>query len=70
MSEFKELNESELKDYINELVEEYYDDYIKTEERKNIFVNQVFDTALNTCEYFSDVNTLVDGILIGWFMPR
>jgi phosphatidylinositol kinase/protein kinase (PI-3 family) len=70
MSEFKQLNEHELKDFINQLVEEYYDDYIETEERKSIFVNQVFDTAFNTCESLYEVTTLVDGILIGWFMSR
>ena len=66
----KKLNKKQLTQHINELVEEYYEDYIQTPTRKKIFVDQVYDTALGTCETLDDVTTLIDGILIGWFMDR
>lgn len=69
-NEFKELDETVLKNFIDDLVKEYYEDYIFTEQRKKIFIEQLYDTALGTCQSLDEVGTLADGILIGWFMDR
>jgi hypothetical protein len=66
----KELDGIVLMNFINQLVDEFYDDYILSDERKEIFINQVYNTSLGTCETLTEVSHLVDGILIGWFMER
>jgi len=69
-NEFKELDETTLKNFIDSLIKEYYEDYIFNEQRKKIFADQLYDTAFGTCESLTEVSTLADGILIGWFMER
>lgn len=70
MSEFKQLNENELMEYIEALVDEFMDDYIISEDRRKRFIEQVYDTTLGTCESLNEVTQFVDGLLIGWGMER
>lgn len=70
MSEFKQLNENELMEYIEALADEFMDDYIISEDRRKRFIEQVYDTTLGTCESLNEVTQFVDGLLIGWGMER
>jgi hypothetical protein len=70
MSEFKQLNENELMEYIKALADEFMDDYIISEDRRKRFIEQVNDTTLGTCESLNEVTQFVDGLLIGWGMER
>jgi hypothetical protein len=70
MSEFKQLNENELMEYIKALADEFMDDYIISEDRRKQFIEQVYDTTLGTCESLNEVTQFVDGLLIGWRMER
>ena len=70
MSEFKQLNENELMEYIKTLADEFMDDYIISEDRRKRFIEQVYDTTLGTCESLNEVTQFVDGLLIGWGMER
>lgn len=48
---------------ITELSDDFMDDYLITEERRQKFIEQVVDYASNTCHTWKEVYSFVDGLL-------
>lgn len=56
----------ELKDYVNNLFDQFYEDYLGGDESlRERFVEQVVDIATGTLKSEEDICNFVDGLLIG-----